>query len=204
MARYIHLIISFMGNHTTLALVIVFLIALGEAVFILGLFVPSTPVLVGSGTLIAAGILPFAAVFVAASLGAIFGDAISYWLGKVFGERIRQFWLFHKYSDVIDKGEFYFLRHGSKSVFIGRFIPGIKAVIPGIAGITGMDIMRFTYINVISALVWTAAHLLPGMGIGLGINSLITSGHEDILFAFGAISLVLFVLWLVAAVYRKL
>jgi membrane protein DedA with SNARE-associated domain len=62
---------------------------------------------------------------------------------------------------MLDKGEAYFDHHGGKSVFLGRFIPGIKSVVPGIAGIVGMSPWRFTVINIVSAVVWAAVHLLP-------------------------------------------
>ena len=50
---------------------LVFLVCVGEAVFILGLFVPSTPVLLMAGGIIAEGRLPFWEVYFAAVIGAI-------------------------------------------------------------------------------------------------------------------------------------
>jgi membrane protein DedA with SNARE-associated domain len=44
--------VDFLGTHQLLAILIAFLVAFGEALLILGLFVPSTVVLVGLGTLI--------------------------------------------------------------------------------------------------------------------------------------------------------
>ena len=70
-------VVTYIGDHPTAALAIVFLISAGEALFIIGLFVPSTIVLVGSGTLIGMGKLPFLPIFVSASIGATVGDAIS-------------------------------------------------------------------------------------------------------------------------------
>lgn len=170
MGYYLQPIVDYIGSHPHGAIAIVFFFAMGEAIFVLGLFVPSTVVLVGAGTLIGMGKLGFVPIFTATALGAIAGDAISYWIGHTYKEHIRQVWPFSRYTGMLDRGEAYFAKHGGKSVFIGRFIPGIKAVVPGIAGIAGMNPVRFTVINVVSALVWTASHLLPGMGIGRGID----------------------------------
>ena len=170
MGHYLQPIVDYIGNHPNGALAIVFLMAMGEALFVIGLFVPSTVVLVGAGTLIGMGKLGFVPIFTATALGAIAGDAISYWIGHTYKEKIRQVWPFNRYTGMLDRGEAYFARHGGKSVFIGRFIPGIKAVVPGIAGIVGMNPVRFTVINVVSAIAWTASHLLPGIGIGRGID----------------------------------
>lgn len=180
MGQYLQPIVDYIGNHPNGAIAIVFLMAMGEAIFVLGLFVPSTVVLVGAGTLVGMGKLGFVPIFTATALGAIAGDAISYWIGHTYKERIRQVWPFNRYTGMLDRGEAYFAKHGGKSVFIGRFIPGIKAVVPGIAGIVGMNPVRFTVINVVSAIVWTASHLLPGVGIGRGIN-VASSGNPRLL-----------------------
>lgn len=170
LTQYLQAVVTFIGEYPTAALVIVFLISAGEALFIVGLVVPSTVVLVGAGTLIGMGKLEFMPIFLAASLGAIAGDALSYWFGHVYKEGVRLMWPFSRYVGLLDRGESFFKRHGGKSVFVGRFIPGIKSVVPGVAGILGMNPWRFTLINVVSALAWSASHLLPGMGIGRAVD----------------------------------
>lgn len=47
----------------------------------------------------------------------------------------------------------FFHRHGGKSVFLARFIPGVRAFVPLVAGITQISIGRFYAVNVLSALV---------------------------------------------------
>ena len=163
---FLQSITATIGDHATAALFIVFAASMGEALFVVGLFVPSTVVLVGAGTLIGMGKLAFLPIFLSSSLGAIAGDAISYWVGHRYRDHIRKVWPFSRYTGLLDKGEAFFAAHGGKSVFFGRFIPAIKSVVPGIAGIAGMDAWRFTLINAVSAFAWAAAHILPGMGIG--------------------------------------
>src|SRR6185437_280974 len=155
-----------------LSMLFIFLISLGECVFVLGLLVPSTPVLLVTGTLIAQGKLPFWPIYLMAVLGAVFGDTISYWIGRLLEHRIKDVWPFRNYRDQIIKGEVFFARHGGKSVFIGRFIPGVKAVVPGIAGMLGMHWPRFFVINVVSAFAWAAAHILPGLLLSNWLNSI--------------------------------
>ncbi|WP_332690419.1 DedA family protein [Devosia sp.] len=161
----------------------IFAVAIGEAVFILGLFVPSTPVLLMAGGIIAEGRLPFWEVYFAAVIGAIIGDAISYIIGHFLRDSIKEVWPFRNHRAMIARGEVFFAKHGGKAVFIGRFIPGVKAVIPGVAGIMGMNYAYFTLINVTSAFAWAAAHILPGMlltawlkSIGLSLELVIVAG----------------------------
>ncbi|MEO5615897.1 MAG: DedA family protein [Cypionkella sp.] len=135
---------------------------------ILGLFVPSTVVLVCLGTLIGLGKMDFLPVFAATVAGAVAGDALSLWAGVHWKQQIRTFWPFSRYGTLMDKGEDFIARHGGKSIFIVRFIPGVKAVVPTIAGMMGMTATRFALVNVGSAFVWAAAHLLPAIAFGRG------------------------------------
>lgn len=151
------------------AVILVFLIAFGEALLIIGLFVPSTAVLVGAGILVGSGHLPFWPVFLATAIGAIAGDQVSYWAGRFFGEHLKNLWPLNRFPQLVVRGEDFVRSHGGKSIALGRFVPGVKAVVPGIVGMLGMSQLYFITVNVSSGLVWTAAHVLPGILIGQGL-----------------------------------
>ena len=152
------------------ALTIVFLIAFGEALLIIGLFVPSTVVLVGAGMLVGTGNLGFWPVFLATGIGAIAGDQVSYWAGRFYGERLKTMWPLSRYPALMAKGEDYVRRHGGKSIAIGRFVPGVKAVVPGIVGMFRMNQLFFVIVNVTSGIAWTLAHIVPGILLGQGLS----------------------------------
>jgi membrane protein DedA with SNARE-associated domain/membrane-associated phospholipid phosphatase len=164
--EYIQPYLDLFTRHPGWAIAIVFLIAFGEALLIIGLFVPSTAVLVGAGMLVGTGHLAFWPVFIAAAFGAILGDQLSYWAGRLFGERLKTLWPLNRYPILVSRSEDFVRKHGGKSIAIGRFVPGVKAVVPGIVGMFGMGQAYFAAINVTSGLFWTAAHVLPGMLFG--------------------------------------
>ena len=175
--------LSSIADNFWLSMLFIFLVAIGECVFILGILVPSTPVLLLTGGLIAHGELPFWPIYFAAVVGAVIGDTISYWVGRLLKHRIKDVWPFRNYGEQIAKGESFFARHGGKSVFIGRFIPGVKAIVPGIAGMLGMHWPRFFVINVLSSFAWAGAHIMPGIlltdwlqAIGLSLELVILVG----------------------------
>lgn len=169
---YLEQILNAIAGNLWLSVLFIFLVCVGEAVFILGLLVPSLPILLLTGGLIAAGKLPFWEIYFAAVAGAVVGDAISYGIGHLFKDRIKTLWPFRNYLPLIARGEEYFRQHGALAIFIGRFITGVKAVIPGIAGMLGMPWARFTLINLLSSFVWAAAHLIPGMLLGAWLESI--------------------------------
>ncbi len=166
---YIQPYLDYFSAHPDWAIVLIFLIAFGEALLIIGLFVPSTAVLVGAGILVGTGHLPFWPVFLATAIGAIVGDQLSYWAGRLFGERLKTMWPLNLYPQLVARGEDYVRLHGGKSIAIGRFVPGVKAVIPGIVGMFGMGQVFFASVNVSSGIVWTAAHVFPGILVGQGL-----------------------------------
>ena len=183
LTAWLEMALNAISDNFWLSVGFIFLIAATEAVFILGLFIPSTPVLLLAGGLIADGRLPFWEIYLATVFGAVVGDAVSYAVGYRLKDAVRTTWPFRNHLALIDRGAEFMARHGGKSVFIGRFIPGVKAVVPGIAGMYGMNYRRFSVINVVSAFAWAAAHLLPGMllsswlkSMGLGAEMVILVG----------------------------
>ncbi|MEM9632159.1 MAG: VTT domain-containing protein [Pseudomonadota bacterium] len=190
---FIDPILNFIANNPSLAGLICFLAAMGEALFIIGLFVPTTVVLVGAGTLVGLGKLDPVPLFIWTTLGATAGDAISYWIGYTFKDKIKRMWPLNKYAHMIESGEKFFQHHGGKSVFIGRFVPGVKSVVPGIAGMAGMNFTRFSVVNVTSAFAWTIAHMGPGIIAGSALGA-IGQISGRLAFVLGALLVVIFLI----------
>jgi membrane protein DedA with SNARE-associated domain/membrane-associated phospholipid phosphatase len=162
--------LDYFAAHPAWALAVIFLIAFGEALLVIGLFVPSTAVLVGAGALVGTGKLDFWPVMIATTIGCILGDQVSYWAGRVFGDRLKTFWPLSAYPALVAKGEEFMKVHGGKSIALGRFVPGIKSVVPGIAGMFGMGQVFFLSINVVSGIAWAFVHLFPGILLGQALS----------------------------------
>jgi len=105
-------------------------------------------------------------VIVLAIVGAILGDGISFWIGRYYNEKITNIWPFYKYPHLIKKGENFFNKHGNKSIIIARFVGPVRPIVPAIAGMLKMSPLRFTLINVVSAVLWAFAYILPGFFLG--------------------------------------
>ncbi len=118
------------------------------------------------GTLAGAGVIPLWQTIIWAILGAIVGDGISYWIGRHFNERLPGLWPFKKYPTLLERAEIFFRKHGPMSVFIGRFIGPIRALVPLVAGMLGMRPLRFYIANILSAIAWAPVYMLPGILLG--------------------------------------
>ncbi len=155
--------LDWIGAHPKWSSFIVFLITYTESVAVFGFFVPGVVLLFGVGALVAVGTLDLGVTLVAAATGALLGDVTSYWMGHHFKERLRFMWPLSRYPQVLTRGETFFHRHGGKSVVLGRFVGPIRAIVPAIAGMVGMPLVRFIVIDTLAAIAWAPAYILPGV-----------------------------------------
>ncbi|MES9896122.1 MAG: VTT domain-containing protein, partial [Candidatus Thiodiazotropha endolucinida] len=84
--------------------------------------------------------------------------------------RLRGFWPFNRHPATLQRGITFFQRYGGKSVALGRFFGPVRAIIPLVAGMLGMPPLRFLAANILSALVWAPAYLLPGIVFGASLE----------------------------------
>jgi membrane protein DedA with SNARE-associated domain len=138
---------------------VVFAIAFLESVAFVSLLVPATILLSALGLLIGAGDLPFWPPFIAAVLGAFFGDWLSYWIGFRYREQVKTMWPLSRQPELFERGEVFFRKYGAPGYFFGRFIGPLRAVFPLICGITSMRLLVFQATNAASAVLWAAAFL---------------------------------------------
>jgi undecaprenyl-diphosphatase len=169
-----------------------------EAVAVIGTVVPGSTVVFAGGVLVGLRALDPWLAAGASIAGAILGDGISYWLGRHYHGAIRSMWPMYRYPGLFARGEAYFAAHGGKSVFLGRFLGPLRAIVPVIAGMVNMPPAHFYLMNVLSALAWAAAHLLPGVlfGASLQLAGAVSSRLVVLLAA------VVIGLWLFATIIR--
>lgn len=163
-------LLGWLQQHPVVSLITVFLVAFGESLAFVGLIVPGALLMVGFGALIALDYLPFWPTIIAAMLGAIAGDGVSYWLGAYYNQRLTTLWPFTRHPDLLERGKDFFNRHGGKSVLLGRFFGPLRPIIPAIAGMMHMSVRQFILINIISAILWAPLYLLPGIIFGASLE----------------------------------
>ncbi|MCB1760090.1 MAG: VTT domain-containing protein [Gammaproteobacteria bacterium] len=149
---------------------LLFSVAMAESLALVGMIVPGVAIMFGIGALIAAGAIDFGTAMAWAVAGAVAGDGLSFWFGRHYRDRLRAVWPFTRYPQSLARGIEFFEKYGGKSVAIGRFFGPVRAVIPLVAGMMGMSPGRFAVANVLSALAWAPAYLLPGVVFGSSLK----------------------------------
>lgn len=170
MHAWLQLLVAWVADHPELAWGVVFLIALGESLAVVGLLIPGTAVMFAIGALIAAGALNLWATLAAAVAGAVVGDSLSYWLGYHYCDHVREMWPFRTHPQWLRAGERFIDRHGGKSVLFGRFVGPVRPIVPVVAGMMRMAPRRFLGANLLSALLWAPAYMAPGIGFGVAFD----------------------------------
>ena len=164
-----HALLDSIGAHPYAALLLVALVAFAESLAIVGTVVPAALVMFAAGALIGNGSLGLSETLAAATVGAVLGDALSYELGRRHEARIRAWPMFQRHGAAVARGEAFLRRHGGKSVVLARFMGAVRAFVPLLAGFAHMPPARFYAVNVVSALLWAPAHILPGVLFGTSL-----------------------------------
>ncbi len=159
-------IISAFGDYVALAVTLIIFL---ETAFILTSFLPGDSLLFLTGLALATSDawLPDWIGFILIWLAAFIGTQVAYWIGYKIGpplfEQNRNFILNQK---VLDRTHEFFEKYGARAVVLARFVPILRALIPMLAGISRMDIKRFTKLNLIGATVWVGVFMLAGYWLG--------------------------------------
>lgn len=165
---------------------IILLAAFAEAFVIIGSFIPGALFVIFSGVLVSKGIYRLEYMIIFASVGAILGDAVSYYIGtygtNVFKPENRYLKVEH-----LDKGKAFFEKYGDKSILIGRFFGPLRAVVPFVAGLTRMRLQSFFFWNVVGGVLWATSHVLIGYFFGGSIYYIHKSSFMVTLFLLGLV-----------------
>jgi membrane protein DedA with SNARE-associated domain len=176
MQHLVHACVAFIKLHGAWAGPLMFIVTFGESFVGLSLIFPGTTVMVVAGTLVRwpfnpHGVLSVWPLLIGGFLGAVIGDAISFWIGRRFGHYLEKHWYFQRNPEFLPRGYRFFERYGTASVFVGRFFGPVRAAIPLVAGIMEMPWRQFWIANVGSALIWAPALLLLGTSFRVAIRA---------------------------------
>jgi len=180
------------GNYIAVIAFVAFL----ESIVAIGLMVPGSTFIVLAGFLALHGKGEIVSVMLAGMGGALLGDIVSYWAGARIGARLIQSRFLQKRLKLLRHAEIYFVEHGGKSIFFGRFIGPIRGFIPFVAGSARMRPRPFALYALVSAIIWGLAY--PALGYLAGAswkNVQVWSGRFGLLVA---LLLILTIGWVLA------
>jgi membrane protein DedA with SNARE-associated domain/rhodanese-related sulfurtransferase len=154
--------------------------------------VPSAPLLLACGALARVGRLNPFLVVVSGLAACLAADTVWFQLGRARGTKVLRFVcrVALEPDSCVRRTENAFLRWGSRSLLVAKFIPGLNAVAAPLAGSSGLSRLRFLLFDTAGALLWIAAYAGVGYAFGdqlevIGVNAE-RMGHRFALLLAGA------------------
>jgi len=135
-----------------------------ETSVLIGLIVPGDTVVLFSSTGVTT-IVEFIFTVFAVVAGALLGSSFGFWIGRIFGPKLRGSWLGIRIGeDRWRKADRFVKKRGGIAVFISRFLPVFHSVVPLTAG---MSIMRYrTFMSWLApaSIIWAFLYVSIGSG----------------------------------------
>jgi membrane protein DedA with SNARE-associated domain len=142
-----------------------------EAAILVGMVLPGETALLVAGVFCAHHKLNLGVMIIVAVASAVAGDSVGFEFGKKFGPSLRRsrlgVWVGERRWSLVDG---FLHKHGGKAVLIGRLTALFRALIPSMAGMSGMRYRTFIVWNVIGGLIWAPGCVLLGYAFSKSLD----------------------------------
>lgn len=125
---------------------------------------PSVPLLLACGALAKDGRLSAHWIVLAGLMACLIADSSWFMLGRRLGARVLRFIcrIALEPDSCVRQTENVYLRYGSRSLLVAKFVPGLNAVSAPLAAISGLSYSRFILFDTLGALIWILSYTALG------------------------------------------
>ena len=158
---------SFVQTYGAWVYALLFVIIFVETGVVVMPFLPGDSLLFVVGALCGVGLMNLPLVMALLVVAAILGDQVNYSIGRYFGPRVWQ-WEQSRFFNkrAFEQAHAFYEKYGGITIVLARFMPFIRTFAPFVAGVAEMSRGRFTYFNVIGALIWVLGITTAGYLFG--------------------------------------
>ena len=136
-----------------------------------GVPLPGETTLLLSGVAASQGSINVFEAIGVATLAATLGDNLGYAIGRFGGRRlVLRLASVGRLGTALARGEVFFAKHGGKTVFFARWLPGLRIFGAWIAGMVHMPWRVFAVWNLAGALAWSASVIGLGYFFGRSLH----------------------------------
>jgi len=140
------------------AVAAVFLVPALETGMVFGFLLPGEVTVILGGALASRGNVPLAAVLFASVLGPLAGDTAGFFLGRRYGEELIR----RRSKKRFDRAHRWLTKRAAGAIFLGRFVPFVRTVMPMTAGAVRIQPRRFFPWDFTAAALWGVGSTLLG------------------------------------------
>jgi len=149
---------------------LVVLLVFGEAALFIGFVLPGETAVIVAGVIASQGRVNIGLLCVLVVVAAIVGDSVGYAIGREYGDSLLRLPIIRHRRVALERALDGLHRRGPFYVFVGRFTAFLRAVMPGLAGMSRLHYRRFFIANSLGGLVWGIGFTLLGYYAGSALN----------------------------------
>jgi membrane-associated protein len=192
-----NLVTTVLGSPAWLVYVIVGLVVFAEDALFVGFVLPGETLAIIGGVTASVGHTSVAGVLAVVIVAAIVGDSVGYEIGRVAGPRVMGFRLLDRHRDRLASAQDFLRRRGGSAVFLGRWTAFFRAVMPALAGMSGMKYRVFLPWNAVGGIAWGATAVTAGYLAGQSYERVAKWLGQGAAAVVGTIVVVAIVVWAV-------
>ena len=158
---------AFVAQYGAWVYALLFLIIFVETGVVVMPFLPGDSLLFIVGAMCGAGLMSLPLVMGLLLVAAILGDQTNYTVGRYFGPRVFQWENSRFFSRRgFDQAHAFYEKYGGITIILARFMPFVRTFVPFVAGVAEMTRSKFTFFNVVGAVIWVVGLLSVGYLFG--------------------------------------
>ena len=161
-----HLLDPLLNLHGWEAYALVGALVFSEAAILVGFVFPGETAVIVGGVAASRGHVNIATLIVVVVVCAVTGDSVGYLVGRKWGRRLLGIGILRNRQHLLGAALDQLNRRGAAAVIVGRFTAFLRAVVPGLAGMSAMPYRVFLPANAVGAILWGTAFCLLGYFVG--------------------------------------
>ncbi len=161
-------VLDWLSANGRAAVLLVPLFAFAEACVGIGLLVSGLFLVIVATTVHGSGLAPLWSIVLLAMTGAMAGDHVGFHIGRRAGPGFHHTTLANRYRVSLDRGEAVIRKYGAAAIFVGRFVPAIRSLIPALLGLSGFSPLRYLALDAMACALWALALGAIVLGLDLG------------------------------------
>ena len=158
---------TFINEYGNFVYAILFIIIFCETGLVFLPFLPGDSLIFAAGAFAAIGELNIFLLWILIVLAAILGDTVNYEIGKQINKKIlnnKKFTIIKEEN--LKKAEDLIAKYGGAAVFIARFMPIIRTIVPFVVGIGQLHYPKFIKFNALGGIIWVTLFITIGYLFG--------------------------------------
>ncbi|WP_183407254.1 DedA family protein [Nocardioides marmorisolisilvae] len=170
-----------------------------QAALVIGIFIPGGKAAFLTGLTASLGHLPLWLSYSSIAAAIVTGSAVGYLIGRAQGPRLLGHKALVKRRAKVESAQALLHRRVLVAMIGGRYVAALRAILPSLAGASGIDQRRFLVGNLVGGLAWAAVSVGSGFVGGTSLLELSKSSPVT----WGAVGLIAVAVLGVVLVLRR-